>query len=339
MPLGEDQPVVARMVGLVEVVAQMVGQQDGHQVRGRHRGGGVPGARRAARTRTESTRSCCPSSASWSFRMSLLPVFPPARPAGTAGRPRRARADRFERHRPGADQPELDGLPRQHRVQQPVGGDPHPVARHGDQVVAAGDASPRQPGQRDAAAGSRRPARRRGRRRSPGRGACTARGRRGRRRRRCCAPATLPCRRACWAVIGVYSPGRVRSGTAAASPQAKTSGWPGTFEILVDDAAGPRSVGQPESATSGSGRTPTHQISDRVGDELAVVEQHAVGGRLLDGGAQSGPPPRARRSTRSAVRGQPLVEFRAAPGRRCRAAASAAAGRRAARVLPAPARR
>lgn len=43
------------------------------------------------------------------------------------------------------------------------------------------------------------------------------------------APGTRPsCRTACWAVIAVISPGRAGSGTAAASPQARISGCPGT---------------------------------------------------------------------------------------------------------------
>ena len=36
--LREDQVVVARVVRAVEVVAEVLGEQDGHQVRGRHRG-------------------------------------------------------------------------------------------------------------------------------------------------------------------------------------------------------------------------------------------------------------------------------------------------------------
>lgn len=75
---------------------------------------------------------------------------------------------------------------------------------------------------------------------------------------------SLPCRSACWAVIGVTWPGRVRSGTAAASPHAYTSGKPGTPRNS-STVSRPRSVPSPRSATSGSGRTPTHQMSERVG--------------------------------------------------------------------------
>ena len=113
---------------------------------------------------------------------------------------------------------------------------------------------------------------RRGRRRSPGRGACTG--------ARCRAPSeaatlratSLPCRCACCAVIAVRWPGRVRSGTAAASPQANTSGWPGT-RMNSSTTTRPFSVCSPRLSTSGSGRTPTHQTSVRVATSSPVVSR------------------------------------------------------------------
>ena len=56
VPLREDQAVVRRSVGRVEVVAQMPGQQDGHQVGGRHprrRMAGLRGGRAAHRVDPE----------------------------------------------------------------------------------------------------------------------------------------------------------------------------------------------------------------------------------------------------------------------------------------------
>ncbi len=43
--LGQDEAVVAGVGGAVEVVVEVVGEQDGHQVGGGHGGGGVSGAR------------------------------------------------------------------------------------------------------------------------------------------------------------------------------------------------------------------------------------------------------------------------------------------------------
>jgi hypothetical protein len=48
--LAEYQVVVTRVVRLVEVVAQVLRHEHGHQVGGRHRGGGVSGACRRARS-------------------------------------------------------------------------------------------------------------------------------------------------------------------------------------------------------------------------------------------------------------------------------------------------
>jgi hypothetical protein len=64
--------------------------------------------------------------------------------------------------------------------------------------------------------------------------------------------ARWPWRWACWAVIGVSSPGRVRSGTAAASPTAYTSGYPGTVRYSSTTSR-PRSVLRPllVAATAG----------------------------------------------------------------------------------------
>jgi hypothetical protein len=45
MALGKDQPVVARVTGRGEVVAQVLGQQYGHEVGRRYRGCRVPGPR------------------------------------------------------------------------------------------------------------------------------------------------------------------------------------------------------------------------------------------------------------------------------------------------------
>src|SRR6185312_7281567 len=44
MPLREDQVIVQRVLGAVEVVAQVLGQEDGHQVGRGHRRGRVAGA-------------------------------------------------------------------------------------------------------------------------------------------------------------------------------------------------------------------------------------------------------------------------------------------------------
>ncbi len=49
MSLGEDEAVVAGVGGALEVVAEVVGEEYGHQVRGGHRGRGVPGARGGGR--------------------------------------------------------------------------------------------------------------------------------------------------------------------------------------------------------------------------------------------------------------------------------------------------
>ena len=84
--------------------------------------------------------------------------------------------------------------------------------------------------------------------------------------------ASLPCRCACWAVIVQIWPGRARSGTAAASPQAYTSGKPGTLRYSSTTRR-PCSVRRPSSATNGSGRTPTHQTRVQVGHVLAVGER------------------------------------------------------------------
>src|SRR5260370_6073976 len=46
MSLGKDQVVVVRVVRIGEVVAQMLVQQDGHEIGRRHRRRGVPGAGR-----------------------------------------------------------------------------------------------------------------------------------------------------------------------------------------------------------------------------------------------------------------------------------------------------
>jgi hypothetical protein len=43
--LGEDEPVVVRVVRVVEVVAQVLREEDGHQVGRRHARGGMAGAR------------------------------------------------------------------------------------------------------------------------------------------------------------------------------------------------------------------------------------------------------------------------------------------------------
>ncbi len=94
--------------------------------------------------------------------------------------------------------------------------------------------------------------------------------------------ATLPCRQACWAVIGVYCPGFSRSGTAAASPHANTSGWPGTRRY-GSTSSRPRSSGRPMPSTSGSGRTPTHHTSVRVSTNSPSLSRTPVGRRLLHG--------------------------------------------------------
>src|SRR5215210_6584486 len=49
VPLGEDQVVVARIVGVLEVEVQVLLEQDRHQVGRRQRGGGVARARRRGR--------------------------------------------------------------------------------------------------------------------------------------------------------------------------------------------------------------------------------------------------------------------------------------------------
>ncbi len=72
------------------------------------------------------------------------------RPAVGVGRhPGHLRRRRLQRHRPGPDQPQLDGLARQHRVQHPVRRDPDPVAGHRREVVAAGHGAGRHAGQRN----------------------------------------------------------------------------------------------------------------------------------------------------------------------------------------------
>ena len=45
MPFREHQVIVTRILGIGEVVTQVIGQQDRHQVGGRHRRGGMAGAR------------------------------------------------------------------------------------------------------------------------------------------------------------------------------------------------------------------------------------------------------------------------------------------------------
>ena len=112
--------------------------------------------------------------------------------------------------------------------------------------------------------------------------------------------ASLPCRCACWAVIAQICPGRARSGTAAASPQAYTSGKPGTVRYSSTTSR-PCSVRRPSSATNGSGRTPTHQARVQVGTYPPSVRRtpSAVASATEVPIRTSTP---RRRSTRSAVR-------------------------------------
>jgi hypothetical protein len=48
--LGEDEVIVAGVIGAVPVIAEMPADQDGHQVGGGHAGGGMPGPGRCARS-------------------------------------------------------------------------------------------------------------------------------------------------------------------------------------------------------------------------------------------------------------------------------------------------
>ena len=61
VPLGEDEMVVPRVVGFIEVVPEVLRQQDGHEVGRGHRRGRMARLGTAA-ARMESTRSCWPSS-------------------------------------------------------------------------------------------------------------------------------------------------------------------------------------------------------------------------------------------------------------------------------------
>ena len=106
-------------------------------------------------------------------------------------------------------------------------------------------------------------------------------------------------------------PGRVRSGTAAASPKANTPGAPGTARS-VPTRSRPRSVGSPRVSISGLGVTPVHQTRVWVGivspsdsrTPSAVASSTVVPSRTST--------PR-RRSTSDGVVAQPAAQLRQHP--------------------------
>ena len=231
-----------------------------------------------------------------------------------------------ERHRgrgtrPGCTAWRGSTAPRIQSAAHPDAGSPGIDSRWYPRVTAfAGEAR-----QRHAERVGRGVARRRGRPRSRGRGAGTARRspspvRRGRHVAR--GRVALPQR-----VLGGHrgdlaGPGQVgHRGGVAAGEDLRVAGH---GQVLVDDEPAAGSVFSPRSATSGSGRTPTHQISVRVGTIAPSLSRTPSALASRDGRAGAAPRPPARRSTRSAVRGQPLVELGQHPAARCPAAASAA---------------
>ena len=73
--LGEDQVVVGRVLRVRVVQPQVAVDQHGHQVGGGHRGGRVARSRPRPSERTESTRSCWPSSRRKSDRVMPPPAL------------------------------------------------------------------------------------------------------------------------------------------------------------------------------------------------------------------------------------------------------------------------
>ena len=213
------------------------------------------------------------------------------------------------------------------RLGQPAGRRAAAVARQRVQVVAPGDDLGRQAGQRDV---------QRVRRSGPAAevddeaevvvlvrtSLADPEG-----RRDVASAARTPWRCACWAVMGVISPGRVRSGVAATSPHANTWSWPGHLEVLVDvDPTLGR--GKPSPAMSGSGRTPTHQISDRVG--TTVPSLNRTQSSMASATEVCGPdlhPALAEHAVGGSGRGSRRAP--AAPGARCRPEPSGPVARRA----------
>ena len=118
--------------------------------------------------------------------------------------------------------------------------------------------------------------------------------------------ASLPCRSACWAVIA-RDLRRAGSGPARRRRRRRrsTSGWPGTLRYSsTTQPALARSAAR-GSSTSGSGRTPTHQISDRVGTYSPSVSRTPSAVASVDRRAQS-----ARRRRAGAAPGRRSADSR-----------------------------
>ena len=147
-----------------------------------------------------------------------------------------------------------------------------------------------------------------------------------RRRRRRCARRGRPGAARAGRSSAVISPGRVRSGTAAASPQANTSGWPGTVEVLVD--ADPALLRRQPERRRRAGRAARRRTRSATG--WARRRRRSAGRRRRGLGRREVPvrisTPRCR-STRSAVGRQLARQPGQDPSARCRPGASAAVAR------------
>ena len=209
-----------------------------------------------------------------------------------------------------------------------------PVARQRQQVVAARDRLRRRARTAGPAADSRPPASHRDRRRSRGRGVCTAAGSPYPNVAAMLPAARLPCR--CGVLRrhrgDLAGPGQVGHG-GGVTARADTPDGPGTARYSSTTSA-PLLGGQTDRSTSGSGRTPDAPDERSGADAAAVGEPDAVGRGLLHRRHRCAPRRRARRSTRSAVAdsraselGQhPVGGIEQQPARRLAGAAAGAAG-------------